>query len=94
MEDSQKKQDIKSILEQAKTEVDNRIVAKEKAELKETKPKITDKDVFVNNPPRTSIKEETPLALQNRVYMKASIIDFMFGLLIGVIGTLILKQLL
>lgn len=85
-----KKKDIRSILEQAKTEVDNKVVAREKAELKPKKAK----DVFVNNPPRSFTKGGMPADSQNRVYMRASLIDFIFGMLVGVVGTLILKQVL
>ncbi|MBW2992742.1 hypothetical protein KY345_06005 [Candidatus Woesearchaeota archaeon] len=82
---------IKKIKEQpAKKEV--RKKPEPKPEIKK-EPK-TEKHVFVNKPPRQFTEEERTGPISNATYMRVSAIDFVFGIIIGVIAILILKQLL
>lgn len=53
-----------------------------------------EENVFVPKPPRTFAKEEKPVTFGNVPYIKASAVDFVFGIIIGVIVILIIKQLL
>jgi hypothetical protein len=101
-----KKEVKEKIEEQEKSEAKAKIIEsrpepkKEHEQPKiEKKPEIkirprTEKHVFVNRPPRTFSKEEKPVNISSAAYMKASVIDFVFGIIIGVIAILILKQLL
>ncbi|MBW2992133.1 hypothetical protein KY345_02855 [Candidatus Woesearchaeota archaeon] len=73
-----------------------------KAEIKKPEPKPeakkepkTEKHVFVDRPPRAKefTEEERTGPISNATYMKVSVIDFVFGIIIGIIAILILKQL-
>ena len=63
-----------------------------KEEAKESYPK-TEKQVFVEKPPRTFTNEERVVKINSATYVKASAIDLVFGVIIGVIVILIIKQL-
>jgi hypothetical protein len=117
---SRKKHDVRSIIEVAKKEVDQKIEVQKKEEgrIKKVEEKNMDirrpevkheqaakkeeakfqpkkeEHVFIEKPPRTFTKEERPVNISNKTYMKASIVDFVFGITIGFIAILILKQLL
>lgn len=64
-----------------------------RAKREESRKPRTEKHVFVNKPPRTFTKEERPVEINNTSYMKMSLIDFAFGIIIGIIAILIIKQL-
>ena len=73
---------------------ETRITAeREEPAKKEIKPR-KEEHVFVNKPPRQFTKEERPISINSATYMKANVIDFVFGIIIGIIAILIIKQLI
>lgn len=97
----------KEILNKSKPEIERPQVKvyEQKPEVRKKDPEARkgypkhEKHVYVDKPPKTNkprtfTEEEKPANISNSTYMKASVIDFVFGIIIGVIAILIIKQLL
>jgi|GEM_PF-2621633 len=95
----EKKEEIKPIkneIKLTKKTEDNKVesIKREVRDEVSGKQPKEEENVFVPKPPRTFAKEEKPVTFGNVPYIKASAVDFVFGIIIGVIVILIIKQLL